>query len=256
MNNNENCIDWAAFYKAFEDRYRGSFNEIKDRLHFYVPILQEAGVGKTSGPVLDLGSGRCEWLDLLRDSSIPAEGVDLNAHSAKVGVDLGLSVTVADIFEYLAQKPSNHYGAVTAFHVIEHLEWKDQVRLVHAAYNVLNPGGLLIIEWPNPENIYVSSQMFWLDPTHQRLLPWQLLSFMFEFCGFEQVQVERFRPSQKVGTPVKKDKRPLTKFFELLKIQSVEQYEEQSPLLPFITSGADIALIARKPNTNNSHVKE
>lgn len=248
MNTNESSIDWAAFYKAFEDRYRGSFDEIKNRLRYYVPILEDAGVGRTLGPVLDLGSGRCEWLDLLRESSIPAEGVDLNPHSAKLGVDLGLSVTVADIFETLAKTPSNYYGAVTAFHVIEHLEWKDQIRLIYAAFEVLNPGGLLIIEWPNPENIYVSSQLFWLDPTHQRLLPWQLLSFMFEFCGFEQIQVERFRPSVNKSSLKQRDNHLLAKIFEWLKIQLIQQPDERCLLLPFLTTGGDIVLIARKPS--------
>jgi len=249
MNNNENPIDWAAFYKAFEDRYRGSFDEIKNRLRFYIPILQKASVGRTIGPVLDLGSGRCEWLDLLRDSSIPAEGVDINAYSAKIGLDMGLSVTVADIFETLAKTPSNHYGAVTAFHVIEHLDWKDQVRLIHAAFNTLNPGGLLIIEWPNPESLYVASQFFWLDPTHQRLLPWQLLSFMFEFSGFEQIRVERFRPIVENHPSLKQsDYSLLAKISRWLKSQSTRQSNENpNTILPFLTAGADIAIIARKP---------
>jgi O-antigen chain-terminating methyltransferase len=256
VSNNENPIDWAAFYKAFEDRYRGSFDDIKNRLRFYVPILQDAGVGRTLGPVLDLGAGRCEWLDLLRDSSIPAEGVDINPHSAKIGLDLGLSVTIADIFEELTKRPSNYYGAITVFHVIEHLEWKDQMRLIQAAYHSLNPGGLLIIEWPNPENIYVSSQLFWLDPTHQRLLPWQLLSFMFEFCGFEQMLVERFRPSMKSYLSEKEHNNFIAKIFKWLKLQFIHQSKEEDLLLPFITVGTDIALIARKPDTVNNDIAD
>jgi O-antigen chain-terminating methyltransferase len=251
MNNNENSIDWAAFYKAFEDRYRGSFDEIKNRLRYYVPILEKAGVGRALGSVLDLGSGRCEWLDLLRDSSIPAVGVDINPHSVRIGQDLGLSITVAEIFETLANTPSNYYGAVTAFHVIEHLEWKDQIRLIQAAFNALNSGGLLIIEWPNPENIYVSSQLFWLDPTHQRLLPWQLLTFMCEFCGFEQIQIERFRPSIEKSSFKQEDNKGLIeKVFEWLKIKPIQQVKEECLLSPFLTSGGDIVLIAKKPSIN------
>lgn len=247
MSANEDPFDWAAFYTAFEDRYRGSFDEIKDRLRYYVPILQGAGVGTSLGPVLDLGSGRGEWLELLRDSSIPAEGVDLNPHSARAGSQRGLSITVGNLFDSLAKTPPDSCGAVTAFHVIEHLEWKDQFRLIHAAYQVLNPGGFLIVEWPNPENISVASQYFWFDPTHLRLLPWQLVSFMAEFCGFEQIKLERFRPTEKEAPPKKRSVRTLAEIFQWPKNSRVHQPNAIDRLSSFLTAGADIALIARKP---------
>lgn len=247
MNANEYPFDWAAFYTAFEDRYRGSFDEIKNRLRYYVPILQGAGVGKKLGPVLDLGSGRGEWLELLRDSSIPAEGVDLNPHSAKAGSQRGLSITIGNLFDSLAKTSLDSCGAVTAFHVIEHLEWKDQFRLIHAAYQVLKPGGFLIVEWPNPENIYVASQYFWFDPTHLRLLPSQLVSFMAEFCGFEQIQLERFRPPVNETFTKKRSGGLLSKIFKWRKTSHTPQPSSLDHLSSLLTAGADIALIARKP---------
>ncbi len=245
MNNKINTTDIDKFYKAFEDRYRGSFSDIKNRMVFYIPILQEAGVGKTLGPVLDLGSGRCEWLDLLRDHSITAEGVDINPHSAKVGKDLGLTITVGDVFDFLGQTTSSYYGAITAFHVIEHIDWKDQLELIHKAYDALSPSGLLIIEWPNPENLHVSSQTFWLDPTHRRLVPWQLLSFMCEYCGFEKVEVKRFRPSELPSLPRRKNN---TFFSRILKkFVSDQEHSSDIYLMPLLTAGQDIAIIAKKP---------
>ena len=50
----------AYKYVGFEDRFRGSEDEIRARLEFYVPLFAGAA------DVLDIGCGRGEFLDLLR----------------------------------------------------------------------------------------------------------------------------------------------------------------------------------------------
>jgi O-antigen chain-terminating methyltransferase len=39
------------------------------------------------------------------------------------------------------------------------------------------PGGLLILETPNPENLVVGACTFWYDPTHIRPLPPAMMRF-------------------------------------------------------------------------------
>ncbi|NOR69692.1 MAG: methyltransferase domain-containing protein [Methylomarinum sp.] len=249
MSIDNNSINWDSFYKAFEDRFRGSFEEIKDRLRFYIPILKKNKVDKNLGSVLDLGSGRCEWLELLRDSGISAQGVDMNPCSVEIGIQRKLNIEVGDIFNYLSQIPEESFGAVTAFHVIEHLNWKDQLILIQEAYRVLNPGGVLIIEWPNPESIYVATKNFWIDPTHIKLVPQELLSFMAEFTGFEQIEIKRFRPAVKDIPYKKKSSYLLEKLYNYLKDILKSSLEMLNIITPFLTSGTDIAIIALKPNT-------
>src|ERR1019366_713971 len=70
----EQLHDMDALYAALEDEFRGSRQEIKERLSIYVPKLTEAGIGGESMPILDVGCGRGEWLELLREQQLQAGG--------------------------------------------------------------------------------------------------------------------------------------------------------------------------------------
>jgi len=63
-----------ALYAALEDEFRGSRKEIKERLNDYLPKLIEAGIGSESMPILDVGCGRGEWLELLRNINCMGPG--------------------------------------------------------------------------------------------------------------------------------------------------------------------------------------
>ena len=122
------CMDdFDAFYAALEERFRGSYESTRSTLEVYLPVVTTAGTGTNLGPVLDLGSGRGEWLDLLREHGVPATGIDQNVKGADSAKRRGLEIEIGDIFDILPGKPSSNYGAVTAFHVIEHLETRKQL---------------------------------------------------------------------------------------------------------------------------------
>ena len=66
-----------SFYKAFEDRFRGSKQEIRQRLEVYLPFLEALRPFHRKFTVLDLGCGRGEWLQLLNELKLDAVGIDL-----------------------------------------------------------------------------------------------------------------------------------------------------------------------------------
>jgi O-antigen chain-terminating methyltransferase len=236
--------DFDTFYAAFEERFRGPYATIKVRFKDYIPIVSAAGTGGHLGPVLDLGSGRGEWLELLRDHGMGASGIDQNVHFAEANRRRGLEVEVGDILDVLETKPANHYGAVTAFHVIEHLPPQLQLKLLRGAHRVMKPGGLLILEWPNIENLRVATYSFWLDPTHLHPLPVELVRFMAEFTGFGEIAIERFRE----GRGVEQSGRP--DLFERLSRRLTRTRANNAvtaALNAMLTPGMDVALIAKKP---------
>ena len=102
--------------------------------------------------------------------------------------ELNLNVCQADALDYLRGLTANKLNVITAFHVVEHISFDALRQLVDEAYRVLKPGGLLILETPNSENLVVGTADFYLDPTHQRPLPEQLLSFVVEYSGFARVK--------------------------------------------------------------------
>ena len=177
-----------AFYAALEDRFRGSRETIKEQFRVYLPYVKEAA------PLIDLGCGRGEWLEILKEEGISARGIDLNLVQVDQCVARGLDVVQHDFLGYLSSVADASVGAVTGFHIIEHLPIEQLVELVNEVTRVLRPGGVVIFETPNPENVLVGSNFFYMDPTHHHPLPSELMQFVFENSGFHPVEILKLHP--------------------------------------------------------------
>ena len=184
-----------SFYVAFEDKFRGSRESIKQRLSIYSPFLTGLFQQVQSRVAIDLGCGRGEWLEVLREHNFEFIGVDLNEDMVLHCCNLDLNAIHCDAFEYLKKQKNNSVAIVTGFHIAEHLSFDKLELLVNESIRVLVPGGLLILETPNPENILVGSNYFYLDPTHQRPIPPQLLQFLPEYYGFGRMKLIRLQES-------------------------------------------------------------
>ena len=183
-----------AFYVSFEDRYRGTRADIKDRQKIYIPDIKRAAAETGGAPIVDLGCGRGEWLELLKESGFTGQGYDLNRIMVQESRDRGLDVTLSDALEAMAALPNDSVAAVTGFHIIEHLPFATLVRLFDEALRVLRPGGLVIFETPNPGNLLVASEQFYMDPTHRNPLPAELIAFVTEARGFTAVESRFLHP--------------------------------------------------------------
>lgn len=190
-----------SFYRAFEDRYRGSRELIRERLQVYVPFICPLVAQRPDAIALDLGCGRGEWLDLVSSEGFHALGVDLDAGMLAACRERGMDVEQRDALEKLRSLPDASISVVSAFHVVEHIDFDDVRHLIAEALRVLVPGGLLIMETPNPENIVVAGSRFYMDPSHLKPLPPPLLSFAAEYAGFERVKVVRLQESRSLHNP-------------------------------------------------------
>ena len=175
-----------ALYIALEDAFRGDPIVIRARQHQYVPYVQN--VVTQSTPLLDIGCGRGEWLNILKDSNIPATGIDTNAASVQECSAQGLNVLHADAITYLSNAKEQSLGAITLFQVLEHLPFATMVHLLRLALRALVPGGFLIAEVPNSETLSVGASTFWIDPTHERPLFPGLLEFLATEVGYTSVE--------------------------------------------------------------------
>lgn len=180
-----------ALYAALEDRFRGSREEIKDRFRIYLPYVETA---RESGDVIDIGCGRGEWLEILNETGIKARGVETNRVLIEQCRERGLEVVEEDMLAYLRNLPDESIGAITGFHIIEHVSLDALVILLDEALRVLRPGGVAIFETPNPENVLVGSNFFYLDPTHRHPLPSELMQFLVESRGFHSIEVLSLHP--------------------------------------------------------------
>jgi SAM-dependent methyltransferase len=188
------------FYRAFEERNRGSRELIKSRLLAYLPFIEPIQSVSDGIDAIDLGCGRGEWLEVLRDRGLRARGVDLDEGMLASCRLQNLDAHQGNALDFLQSLPENSVSIVSAFHVVEHISFEQLRLLLREAFRVLRAGGLLILETPNPENIVVGTSLFYLDPSHVRPIPSELLSFAVEFEGFARNTVVRLQESASLKT--------------------------------------------------------
>ncbi|MBK8538335.1 MAG: methyltransferase domain-containing protein [Candidatus Competibacteraceae bacterium] len=192
LNEDEHLLD--AMYATFEDQFRGTRDDIKHRQQIYIPIIHDGQAGTPDAPVLDVGCGRGEWLELLRDHHLSGRGVDLNRVFVQQCLEDDLPVVEQEAVTYLRSLPNHSLGAITGFHIIEHLPTRILIALLDEALRVLRPGGIVIFETPNPGNLLVGSCNFYLDPTHRNPLPAPLSRYLVEARGFVRARIIELHP--------------------------------------------------------------
>lgn len=189
------------FYRIFEEKHRGSVQEIKRRLSVYLPFITPLAKIYPSSKIVDIGCGRGEWLETLRDNSIPAMGVDLDDGMLERATQIGLNVQKMDCLAFIKKQEDSSLLAITGFHIAEHLPFEVLQSLVKESLRVLKPGGLLILETPNPENVSVGTCSFYMDPTHRHPLPPPLLEFIPNYYGFLRTKILRLQEKAELKDP-------------------------------------------------------
>lgn len=186
-----------AFYQAFEDKYRGSRTLIKSLLQVYEPYLYAVSERYPNGQTIDLVCGRGEWLEILSDHRFNGQGVDSNRVAVEICKQRGLNVSHTDPLELLKSLGNETQVIVSGFHLAEHIAFDKLKEITKEAYRVLKPGGILILETPNPENMLVGSNSFYFDPRHSKPIPPLLLAFLPEYYGFEKYKLLRMHEQGK-----------------------------------------------------------
>ncbi len=179
----------ALDYAAFEDRHRGREEEIKAKQAPYVDLFRNA-----PGPVLDLGCGRGEFLELLAAAGVEAYGVDLNADMIQEVRDKGLKALLADGAAHLKSLTDGSLGGLFMAQVIEHLSLSQLTALLEEAFRVLAPGGAAVAETINPQSLSTFAGAFYVDLTHVRPVHPEGARFLWEIVGFKNVRIVAANP--------------------------------------------------------------
>lgn len=174
-------------FASFADEFRGERGEIKEGFKFYLPLLKAAGI---EGGILDIGCGRGEWLELLKEEGFEGRGVETNRAVVERVRSLRLEVVEEDALAYLRNLPDESLNCVTGFHFIEHLPFETLIELLDETARTLRPGGLVIFETPNPKNLVVGACNFYSDPTHLKPLFPETVQFILSNRGFADVRIE------------------------------------------------------------------
>ncbi|HEU5256617.1 MAG TPA: class I SAM-dependent methyltransferase [Vicinamibacterales bacterium] len=175
-------------YVGFEDQFRGSPADIRRRVEDYLPVFENAS------DVLDVGCGRGEFLELLRDRGVRAQGIDINPAMVEVCRGKGLQAETGDALAYLGGVPDGSLGGLFAAQVVEHLEPRYLMRLLDAAFDKLRPGAPIVLETINPACWFAFFESYIRDLTHVRPVHPDTLKYLLVATGFQRVEIRYQAP--------------------------------------------------------------
>jgi SAM-dependent methyltransferase len=180
-------------YAGFEDLFRGSESEIRQRMADYLPIF--AGAGE----VVDIGCGRGEFLELLRSAGLTARGVDLNHEMVERSRAKGFDVTETDGLSFVAGAAPGSVGGLIACQVVEHLQPDYLLRFLAASAQALRPGAAIVLETINPACWSAFFDSYVRDLTHVRPVHPDTLKFLVMAAGFADVTIQWRSPYPEAG---------------------------------------------------------
>jgi SAM-dependent methyltransferase len=176
-------------FARFAEQFRGPEERVKAGQRAYAPHFE----GRSA--VLDIGCGRGEFLELMREAAVPARGIDLSAECAAMCRQKGLQAEAADLFTHLREIPEESLDGIFCAHLIEHLPPARLAEMIQLCGTRLMPGGVIAIETPDPACLAIFATYFYLDPTHVRPVPRQLLEFHLSENGVGVVEFRSLSPA-------------------------------------------------------------
>ena len=194
--------DQAYQYVGFEDKFRGSESAIRARQADYVQYF----TGQSN--VLDVGCGRGEFLDLLKENGVSASGLDLNPEMVEACTSRGLDATTADARSYLRGVADQSLGGLIAIQVVEHLQPQYLNEMLGLAFDKIQPGGRIVLETINPACWVAFFESFIRDLTHVKPIHPETLQYLLQASGFANVEIVYRAPIAPEGRLQKVSPRP------------------------------------------------
>lgn len=181
------------FYYLLANLFRGDTKFVKNTQSFYLKYVQDAYAKCDCKPFIDIGSGRGEFLESLKDLGAEGIGVDYNRASAEVAIKKGLNVKIDLAQNYLLSLDDNSLSGVSMFQVAEHISFDEMFSLCYIISSKISKGGCFIMETMNPY-CFCKFGNFKIDPSHIEFPSPDAFKLLLELCGFSKVILEFYGP--------------------------------------------------------------
>lgn len=179
--------EFRPWYRSdqFESRFRGDSEELRLRYRDLAQTFKDV-----RGPIVDVGCGRGEFLELLLDVVPDSRGIEIDSELVRSGIERGLPVEFGEAVAWLRTARDEGLGGLALIQVVEHLTPQGLVDFVELSAKKVRKGGKVVVETVNPQSLYTFAHAFYLDPTHKAPVHPAYLIFLFEAAGFSHVDLE------------------------------------------------------------------
>ncbi len=174
-------------YFAFENKHRGSREEIKKRQSLYLEYFRGCH------NVIDIGCGRGEFLELLKAEGIGGYGIDIDEEMVSFCQKKGLNVQLAEGISHLMWLENDSLNGIFLDQVIEHLQPRELTKLVKLCHEKLKGKDYFVAVTPNPISL-IAGPSFYVDLTHIKPVHWETMQFLLESAGFRDIKVKFVSP--------------------------------------------------------------
>jgi 2-polyprenyl-3-methyl-5-hydroxy-6-metoxy-1,4-benzoquinol methylase len=228
----------AMNYFLFEEKFRGSTEEIKKRQSIFLEYF------KNCQNALDIGCGRGEFLSLLKENGIGAKGIDINDDMVLYCQKNGLDVQKAEVLSYLQSLEDKSLDGIFSGQVVEHLQPGDLINMMKLCYDKMKYGAYFIAETINPLCLSVFAASFYMDMSHVKPVHPETIKFLLESVGFRDVQFKFFSPFPEAARLNKVEISETMKSDEKARIEVINQNIEK--LNSLLYGYQDYAVIGKK----------
>lgn len=219
-------------YFNFENHFRGTREDVKDSQKWYLPYFE----GKSD--ILDIGCGRGEFLELLKEHGTTAKGIDIYPEYVRFCRLKGLDVSEGDAIEYIGNLPDHSLGGLFAAQFIEHIGTEQLLYLCSQAYRTLQKGACVVLETPNPTSLAIYMNAFYMDPSHNKPVHPKTLEYFLQQAGFRDIEIVFTEHSIA---------RKLPKLNAASDVENLEEFNEGVEAVAKALFGSqDYAIIAKK----------
>ena len=176
------------FYYDFEERFRGSRDEVISRLSSYDGLISYILQNCQKPKLLDIGSGRGEWIEKCSLNGIESTGIDINQDMISFCQKKGMNIISGDAINILKTLESDSFHIISSFHLVEHLKYDQIYELIIECFRLIKASGFIVFETPSIDNLQVSTRTFFLDPSHINPINPDSLVFFLENSGFTKAK--------------------------------------------------------------------
>lgn len=174
---------WLHASHALYDFYYGK--RLYTLHRFYLEVLKQYVQKK--GKLLDIGPGLGYFMKEATEDGWTVTGIELGKEAVDYGKHyLGVNTCQGDLLSY---KTRIKYDAITSFHTFEHVH--EPLDYFRKTYDLLKPGGLLLIEVPNAQSPLSKALGKWFfEPlSHRSYFTEETLRLFVEKAGFTVISV-------------------------------------------------------------------